>query len=433
MPGLNSRDSRYCLETMTSAPSPEPTETVAESAALYAVTGEALRAWLRLTNVQFSARLLTALLSHFHQNPEAIFAATDSELEEVPGFQARHLVRLRDPSYEATDRQASWIERHGVRLLRRDQPDYPSLLNDIPDPPPFLFVRGTLSASDQTAIGIVGSRHATPYGRATAERLARELAGHGLTVVSGGAVGIDAAAHRGAIEGGGRTLAFLGCGLDVDYPRDNRALFELIVARGAVISEYPLGAQPEAWRFPLRNRLISGVSQGVLVVEAPQQSGALITARCAEEQGRPVMAVPGNIDRPASAGCNDLLKDGAQFITETDDILRVLNLLPVSSRRAAQPALNLQWETEAETPTARSEEASKQPSPAATPSPRAISNHLPEHQQKLLEALSTTPQHIDAIAKEAAMSAMQAGVEMTLLELNGLVRRLPGNTYIRVL
>lgn len=186
--------------------------------------------------------------------------------------------------------------------------------------------------------------------------------------------------------------------------------------------------------FLLRNRLISGVSQGVLVVEAPQQSGALITARCAEEQGRPVMAVPGNIDRPASAGCNDLLKDGAHFITETDDILRVLNLLPVSSRRAAQPALNLQWETEEETPTARSEGASKKPTPAAaTTSTRAISSHLPEHQRKLLEALSTTPQHIDAIAKEAAMSAMQAGVEMTLLELNGLVRRLPGNTYIRVL
>jgi DNA processing protein len=424
---------------MTSQSLAQPAETTPPAGAL-------LRAWLRLANLQFTARLTTALLDRFGHDPQAILAATDAELDEVSGFQPRHLVRLRDPALEATDRQVAWIERYGVQIVRLGQPNYPRLLRDIPDPPALLFVRGSLVEADRLGVGIVGSRHATPYGRATAERLARELCGHGLTLLSGGAVGIDAAAHRGALAAGGRTLAVLGCGLDVDYPRENRALFEQVAANGALVSEYPLGAQPEAWRFPVRNRVISGLSLGVLVVEAPRQSGALITATRAVEQGRPVMVVPGNIDRPASAGSNELLKDGATPITCVEDVLRALNMVVLPARREHQHSLERLWTLE---PTqgaesglhATSEEAAMDglsPVPnmegglrAGHSAGDALNLRLPDTQRRLLECLSLTPRHIDALAQEASMTAVQAGVEMTLLELNGLVRRLPGNTYIR--
>jgi DNA processing protein len=405
-------------------PAAQPADTTASAP----LEGETLRAWLRLTNLQFSPRLTTALLTGFQNDPNALFAASDADLNAIPGFLTRHLARLRDPAFAPTDRQVAWVERHSVRLVRLDQPEYPRLLRDISDPPPLLFVRGSLEETDRFAVGIVGSRHATPYGRNTAERLARELAGNGLAIVSGGAVGIDTAAHRGALAGGGRTLALLGCGLDVDYPRENRALFEQIVAHGALISEFPLGAQPEAWRFPARNRLISGMSLGVLVVEAPRQSGALITAARAAEQGRPVLAVPSNIDRPSGEGSNELLKDGAVPVTGVEDVLRALDILPAS--REAQPSLNLAWESEEAVPAGSLSGEGKR---AETPRNGALTRQMPEAQRRLLESLSLSPRHLDAIAQEAGMTAMQAGAEMVFLELSGLVRRLPGNTYIRTL
>jgi DNA processing protein len=221
-------------------------------------SGEALRAFLHLANMQFSSRLTTALLAHFKYDPQAIFTASDSDLDEVPGLQARHLVRMRDKTLAVTERQWSWFERHGVHLVLREDEAYPADLRDIPDPPPMLFVRGNLTEADTMSVGIVGSRHATPYGRSVSERMARELAGQGITIISGGAVGIDAAAHRGALASGGRTIAVLGCGLDVDYPRENRDIFAQILQQqqGALISEYPLGAQPDSWRFPLRKNSI---------------------------------------------------------------------------------------------------------------------------------------------------------------------------------
>ncbi len=409
--------------------SPSPAEPVE---AMPPPTGEALRAWLRFANLQFSPRLLTALLAYCHDDPQALFAASDAELDAVPGLQPRHLVRLRDSSLEASERQVAWIERYGVQLIRYNQPTYPRLLRDIPDAPPLLFVRGSLRETDRLGVGIVGSRHATPYGRATSERLARELSGHGLTILSGGAVGIDTAAHRGALAGG-RTIAVLGCGLDVDYPRENRALFEQIVASGALLTEYPLGAQPEAWRFPNRNRLISGLSLGVLVVEAPRQSGALITAARALEQGRPVLVVPGNIDRPSAEGSNELLKDGASPITGVEDVLRALNMVVLPARPEHQRSLELLWEptapiTQESASTEATDEAARQEQARG-----ALSRQLPERQRRLLECLSLTPLHIDAVAQQAGLTAVEAGVEMTFLELSGLVRRLPGNTYIRTL
>jgi DNA processing protein len=386
---------------------------------------ETLKAWQHLANAQFGPRLLASLLRRFGANPQAILDATDAELDEVPEMQSRHLVRLRDVALRPTPRQIAWLERPDLQILWLGHPSYPRPLEEIPDPPALLFVRGQLSEVDRFGVGIVGSRHATPYGRSVAERLARELTGHGLTIVSGGAVGIDASAHRGAMTAGGRTLALLGCGLDVDYPRENRALFEQIAKQGAMISEYPLGAQPESWRFPLRNRLISGMAMGIVVIEAPQASGALITARYAAEHGRPVMAVPGNIDRESSRGTNALLKDGALMITECRDILTALGMVVLPARPEHQRTFDLGWEAE-ETPATNHATAS----PAAAPAAPA---HLTPAQQQLITALSLTPRHIDALAHATGMTATTASVEMTLLELTGLVRRLPGNTYIRSL
>jgi DNA processing protein len=383
---------------------------------------DALRAWLRLANLPFSSRLFIALLRHFDNDPEAIFEATDAALDEVPGVQSRHLVALRDPAFLPTDRQLLWLERYSVRLVRYTDAEYPTALLELPDPPALLFVRGSLTPEDRNAIGIVGSRQATSYGKSAAERMARELVEHRITVLSGGAVGIDSAAHRAALEAGGRTIAALGCGLDVDYPRANRELFERIVQQGALISEYPLGAQPEAWRFPLRNRIISGMTLGVLVVEAPMKSGALITARYAAEQGRPVMVIPGNIDRPTSAGSNDLLRDGAHPILEVQDILRAVGLMAIPARRGSQRAFDFD-ETEGK------EEAGA-PSPGLN---AALLLTLPENQQKLLACLSLTPRHLDALAQETGLEVTIIGAELTLMELSGLAHRLPGNTYIRTI
>ncbi len=375
-----------------------------------------LRAWLRFANVEFSPRRMTALLAHFGGIPLAILEATDTELENA-GCAARHAVRLRDPKYKETDRQVAWVEKNGVRLVFHDDSDYPPLLREIADAPPLLFVRGQWDAA-QHSVGMVGSRHATPYGKATAERLAKELAERGVLVVSGGAVGIDAASHRGALAGGGMTLAVLGCGLDVDYPKENRALFEQITAQGALISEYPVGAQPETWRFPRRNRIISGISLGVIVVEAPLKSGALITSKTAAEQGRPVMTVPGNIDRPASVGSNLLLRDGATPILETDDVLHCLGLVTVPARREHQSVLALDSLTEN--------------TPAVPAAPKKPLPQLTETQLRLLDGLSHTPRHIDQLAQATGLDAMAASVEMFFLEMSALVRKLPGNLYIRL-
>lgn len=379
---------------------------------------EALRALLRLANLPLAPRLTRTLLQHFNWNAEHIFAASDAELDAIEPLQSRHIVRLRDPAFIPTERQLRAMHRLSARVLLLPDPEYPPSLRDIPEPPPLLFVSGTLNERDQFGVAMVGSRQATPYGRSIAERFARELAGHGLTIVSGGAIGIDGAAHRGALDAGGRTLAILGCGLDVDYPREHRTLFEQIRQQGALITEYPPGAMPEAWRFPQRNRIVSGLTQGLLVVEAPAQSGALITARIAAEQGRTVMAVPGNIDRVASAGCNELLKEGATLVTCPEDVLRALNLTIVPEHQQRPRTLNL-FATP-ETP------ATVTTSYPHTPVPR-----LPERQQRLLEALSLTPQHIDTLARHTGLSASEAGMELTLLEINGLARRMPGNTYIR--
>jgi DNA processing protein len=364
---------------------------------------ESLELWLRLANLQLPARAANALIEQFG-GPEAVFSATRRQLEDDGGATEAQAARILDPTFIPTGEQLRFLETRGVRVIPRGADDYPRNLRNIPDPPAVLFVRGRLDEKDRFGVALVGSRRATPYGRSVTAKLARELTQAGITVLSGGALGIDTVAHQATADAGGRTYAVLGCGLDVEYPRDNQRLFERIVEedRGALLSEFPLGAAPEPWRFPMRNRIISGLSMGVVVVEAGLQSGALLTATIAAEQGRDVLAVPGNVDREGSRGTNALIKDGAILVEDAQDVLRALGVLVLEPPPVAV---------------------------AAAPAARS----LPDAQKRILEHLSLTPKHIDALAADVRLGSNDISVQITLLELSGMVRRLPGNCFIRVL
>ena len=362
-----------------------------------------MESWLRLANLQLAPRAANTLLDHFG-SPEAIFEASDDSLLNAPTATGKRIGRITDPSYLPTKAQLDFIERSGVQVIARTDERYPRKLLEISDPPPVIFARGELHEKDRFAVGIVGSRHSSPYGRSVTAKLGRELSAAGLTVVSGGALGIDICAHRAVAEAKGRTIVVLGCGLDIDYPRENQSVFEQVVREGlgALITEFPPGSQPEPWRFPMRNRIISGLSMAVVIVEAGIHSGALLTAGIAAEQGRDVMAVPGNVDRPTSRGTNALIKDGAILVEEASDVLSALGILMLSP-------------------------------PPAESQLRVPTLQIPPEQRILLENLSLTPKHVDALATEVKLDSVSVSIQLTMLELTGMIRRLPGNTYIRVL
>lgn len=287
------------------------------------------------------------------------------------------------------------IEDEGARVLTWESPAYPRLLLEIHAPPPVLYVKGTLTETDAWAVAVIGTRRASVYGKEVTRRLTGALARNGITVVSGMARGIDAEAHRAALESGGRTIAVFGCGIDHVYPPEHRKLAREIEANGALISDYPLGTRPEGRNFPPRNRIISGLSMGVLVVEAGQRSGALITADYAAEQGRDVFAVPGSILAKGSAGTNVLIQDGAKPVLIPEDILEELNLTMVAEQAAAQQLL----------PTDETEAA-------------------------LLEKLSVEPLHVDDLQRQVAMPIAQVTSTLAMMELKGLVRQVGGMKYI---
>lgn len=283
----------------------------------------------------------------------------------------------------------------GVRLITRDDPAYPTLLAQTVNPPFLLYVRGTLTENDRWSVAVVGTRNASAYGKEATRKLVTELVAAGVTIVSGLALGIDAVAHSAALVAGGRTLAVLGSGVDQIYPRTNQALGTTIMQQGAIISEYPLGTLPTATNFPPRNRLISGLALGVLVVEAAPKSGALITAQFAGEQGRDVFAVPGSIFSPRSEGTHRLLRDGATLVACVDDILDTLNL---------QSAV-VQQEMTAIMPDTPTETA-------------------------LLALVEDEPRHIDEIRRESGLAMPDVSATMALLELKGLVRQVGGMQYV---
>jgi DNA processing protein len=294
------------------------------------------------------------------------------------------------------DRELERIERAGIRPISLDDSRYPRLLREIAAPPPVLYVRGELTPADEVAIAIVGTRRATASGREIASRLGEELAAAGVTIVSGLARGIDGAAHQAALRADGRTIAVLGSGPDVIYPPEHRQLAERIAEQGAVIADYPPGRKPDAVNFPARNRIISGLSLGVILVEAPARSGALITADFAAEQGREVFVAPGAMLAAASAGSNALLRDGARAITSAQD---VLDDLRIGERGAAAPVQQL----------------------------------LPIDGDagRLLALLSHDPAHIDDLALAAGLEIAHAGALLMMLQLDGRVRDVGLNHYVR--
>lgn len=298
------------------------------------------------------------------------------------------------------------MRTHQATLLTLADADYPQALRWIADPPVALYIRGQLMPSHQLAVAVIGSRQPSPYGKASAQHFSQTLAKYGYTVVSGLARGIDSLAHRGALQAGGQTLAVLGSGINMVYPPENRRLFEQICAQGAVLSEFPLHTKPDRWNFPRRNRIISGLSLGTLVIEAAASSGSLHTARHALDQGREVFAVPGRIHDPNSRGTNGLIKRGAKLVETIDDIL---DELPEAVRTSAQRIRDV-------------EAALK-----AMPTPTDLS---PQEAQ-ILALLSPTEMHIDAITETSQLPAhVVAGILLTL-ELRALVQQFPGKLFVR--
>lgn len=356
--------------------------------------------WVALSRVPSLGPARFRLLEAHLGSLEAVWRASPADLQAT-GLDGRALSALLQmrPRLDP-DEEMARLERAGVRAITWHNPDYPPLLKEIPDPPPVLFVKGRLLPDDRRAIAVVGTRRATAYGRQACEALVEALSRQGITIVSGLARGIDAVAHRAALRAGGRTIAVMASGLDTVYPAEHRGLAREIEGQGALLSEHPLGVRPEARHFPRRNRILSGLSLGVLVVEAPEDSGAMWTVQWAAEQGREVFAVPGSIFSPASRGTNRLIQDGAKLVLEVQDILEEFNL---SGALALQPPL-----------------------PQAEPVPAS------ETEARILGLLSAAePVHADEIGRQAGLPIAVVTSTLTLMELRGVVKHLGGMFYVK--
>jgi DNA processing protein len=377
-----------------------------------------LRDHLALALVPGLGPKLTAnALAHFGV-AAAARRATAAQWEGVPQVGAVLAGRFAD-SCRKVDVDAEWrlIERHGVRTILLGSPDYPAPLAEIPDPPAMLYVRGKLEADDIRAVGIVGSRACTPYGKKMAERIAGGLARAGWAVVSGLARGIDGCAHRGALDAGGRTIAVLAGGLSSIYPPEHVDLAERVVGAGALVTETPMTVDPQPGMFPARNRVISGLSRAVVVVEANVRSGALITVTHAADQGRDVYAVPGNADSGASAGCLELIRKGARLVRSADDILEDLaGLAPMFDPPAPPRKKATLFDTAAK--------------PQAAEERGGPPTGFDAAQRRVWDALAGA-KHADELGREVGMPAGELSVVLMKLEMKKAVRRLPGNRYER--
>jgi DNA processing protein len=364
---------------------------------------ETLQPWFHLKNVPgIGNHLFKRLIDRFG-SPQAAMTAAPEALLAVEGVSRRVIDAMRasrPPEDAATE--IDGVRKRGFRIVTLNDADYPALLREIPDPPPFLYVSGRLAAAER-CIAVVGSRNATPYGVATARQLCAELARLGLTVVSGMALGIDTAAHEGALGVRGRTVAVLGSGLNQIYPPENRRLAERIAAGGAVISEFALDNGPDAHHFPIRNRIISGMSCGTVVVEATRNSGSLITARLAAEQNREVFAVPGSVQSFKSMGTHTLIKQGAKLVENAQDIICELGqFIMAPSPAAAAPdgaaRIEQRWGLTAE-------------------------------EAQVFQALGPYPLHIDELLRRLAIDAGRLSAILLNLELKGAVLQLPGKLF----
>ena len=367
-----------------------------------------LQSWLALHLVPGMGPVTCKkLVAHFG-SPDKVLSADIHDLASVCRLRQKSLNALGSGGRQklkalAADEIAKAAERD-IRILSCDDPFYPSLLKNIHDPPTVLYVLGNPAALSCKGIGIVGSRAATHYGRNIAAQIAKSLVRQGFTIISGMALGIDTAAHRGALAEEGKTIAVLGCGLDIVYPPGNHLLYKDIAFSGAVVSEYPLGTLPENFRFPARNRIISGLSHGVVVVEAANRSGSLITASHALEQGREVFAVPGRIDSVKSAGTHKLLQEGAKLVHSVNDIAEEFLYAPLPATQVDAGKAEREQEFFAE---------------------------LNQEEASLLACLDVYPRTIDELARESGFAPQKVNELLLFLELKGKVYTLPGKCYQR--
>lgn len=360
---------------------------------------DAARYWIGLSSIPGVGRATFRKLVHAFGTPERALAASADDLKNVGGLSDKIIKELLSGAWrEAAGREAERAQDAGVAVVTLDDPAYPENLRAAQDPPPFLYVKGALLPRDSAAVAIVGTRNPTHYGKTVTHRMAQDLAAAGVTVVSGMARGIDTQAHRGALAARGRTIAVLGSGIDVPYPPENRGLMEEIAGSGAVVTENPFGTQPEAGYFPARNRIISGLSRGTVIVEAAADSGSLITAEYTLKQGRKLFAVPGNIGSPVSRGTNSLIKEGAALIEGAGDLLRALSLTGPAGRSAAD---------------------------------REAMPELSADEAAVFGSLSAEPKHIDVITAETGKPPAKIGGTLVILELKGLVKQLPGKYFVK--
>ena len=364
-----------------------------------------LKYWIALKSIKGIGNVIFPLLVDKFGSLPAIFAVPVSELMTVPGITKNIASAIAGfKTWDQIKKELELIDRNEIQFITYQDNLYPQKLLNIYDRPPYIYVRGKLTADDIN-IAIVGSRAATAYGKYTTEKISRELAFKGITVVSGMARGIDSAAHRGALSAHGRTIAILGSGLDVIYPPENKNLYAEIVQEGAVISEFPPGTPPRPNNFPTRNRIISGMSYGVVVVEAGEKSGSLITVRLALEQGREVFAVPGSIDSTSSRGTNKLIKQGAILVENTDDILE--EILPQIER------------------TGTGKPSSSHPEVIEDKPAEALSTA----DRKIMTFMSDKRVHIDDLISLTGLSSSDILSTLTTLEIRGIVHQHPGKFF----
>ncbi|MBE6910720.1 MAG: DNA-protecting protein DprA [Ruminococcaceae bacterium] len=391
-----------------------------------------IKYWLWLSECKgLPTGMKLRLLQHFG-DPENIWYAERDDLLLAEGMTPKLADALSDKSTAEADRILGECERLGVRILTMQDADYPVRLSNIYEPPVLLYVKGRLPLVDEeAAIAMVGTRGATPYGIATAETLAYEMAKQGALIVSGAASGIDSAAHRGALRAGGKTVAVLGCGVDVVYPRENAGLYRDIAAAGALVSEYPPGTAAVGAHFPVRNRIISGLCLATVVVEAPERSGALITARTALEQGRDVYAVPGAINAPASRGCNRLIADGAAaLVADSGDILWAYEARFPHKLRCTRVELphSLGYQARREDEEARAE-AKAEREKLPTLDVRAGKTDLTDDQVRIVKTLRDGEMQVDDLIEAAELPTRRVLSALTMLEIEGYVAQSGGKRF----
>lgn len=368
-----------------------------------------LRAWLTLARVPgLHAGTLAALLQHFPD--AATIVSSSAAMLRASGLDAQSIDWLRTPPEDAVTRDLRWLERDGHHFVPWGSDNYPPLLSELSDAPVGLFVRGNPALLSLPQLAMVGSRNPTPAGRETARVFAADLSRCGLVITSGLAMGIDTASHQGALDAEGQTIAVCGTGLDIAYPRSNTELADTIAARGALVSEFALGTPPFKGNFPRRNRVISGLALGTLVVEAALQSGSLITARLAAEQGREVFAIPGSIHSAQAQGCHQLIQSGAKLVATADDVFAELRSLVGALASAAAGPMN----------TAQSSDGSGN-----------MSSPLDKEYEILLDALGFEPAGVDLLVERTGLRADAVASMLLMLELASRIEAYPGGLYVR--